>query len=528
MRRTCALISVLVLANVLSPYTFSSETAFTLSPVKLYREAPRGGVAEIGLVVINDNPLRGQAFKVYVTDLTMDKNGQAVFRPPGTSEWSAAPWITLDQERLELGPLDRSMITGTINVPRNLNTGGARLAAIMVEAIEPELKGQVRIVLRKRSAAFLILTIRNSRQLRLAEITELTGALTPGEGYTFSTALSNKGNMYVSAVANISLVDENYLRWGEAILAETPQTLYPGAVREFQALLQRRLPAGEYTARATFYYGRKRAYKEIPFIVTEQMAGDAGALPLAITYEPESINFEGPPRAFRRQVVKYKSHEVMPVKLEIAAVDEDEAGSQWSAVSWVEAVPNTIELGPRQARNITLVLRLPDDATGERFAKLVTTGQLQEGEPTQWDLPLVVSVPGTLEARGRITEMEMLEPATDSAPYAARIGFENLGNCRLTLTGRIQVLKTERYEEVSSVPFEGMVYPGQERTVEVVLPWGLAAEQYLAAATLTGVTSDEKSSVKDTRSVEFTVKWAPEPESVEEIQLGGIEDETQQ
>ena len=89
MRRTCALISVLVLANVLSPYTFSSETAFTLSPVKLYREAPRGGVAEIGLVVINDNPLRGQAFKVYVTDLTMDKKGQAVFRPPGTSEWSA-------------------------------------------------------------------------------------------------------------------------------------------------------------------------------------------------------------------------------------------------------------------------------------------------------------------------------------------------------------------------------------------------------------------------------------------------------
>ena len=138
----------------------------------------------------------------------------------------------------------------------------------------------------------------------------------------------------------------------------------------------------------------------------------------------------------------------------------------------------------------------------------------------------VVSVPGTLEARGRITEMEVLEPATDSAPYAARIGFENLGNCRLTLTGKIQVLKTERYEEVSSVPFEGMVYPGQERTVEVVLPWGLAAEQYLAAATLTGVTSDEKSSVKDTRSVEFTVERAPE--SVEEIQLGGIEDETQQ
>jgi len=530
-RRTGSYIGVLILAAALSPHALSSETVFTISPVKLQLEAPRGGVAEIGVNVINDNPLRGQEFKVYLTDLSMDEKGKAIFPPPGTSEWSAAPWIELDRERLEVGALGRGVITGRIRVPRTLRTGGARFAAIMVEAIEPEPEGQVKMIVYKRSAAFIYLTIRNSRQLRLAEITELSGSLTPGEGYTFSTLLSNEGNVHIQTTGHLSLVDENYRRWGEASLAETPKTLLPGTVREFEAVIETRLPAGDYTARSTFYYGRSRAYKEIPFTVTEAMAGEAGTLPLAIMYDPESISFEGPPRAFRRQVLKYRSYEQVPVYLRIETADEDEAGSEWSAAPWIKAVPDTIDLGPGQARNITLSLRLPDDARGERFANIVSIGQLEDGELTEWKIPLVVSIPGTLEARGRITGMEVLEPVTGSARYSARLTFENLGNARLNLAGELKVLKMDKFEEFSSVPFEGTVYPGQETTMEVPLPWDLPAEQYIAATTVSGVTSDDNVRVHDTRTAQFTVEQAFAASMLEidePAQEGGIEDETQQ
>ncbi len=515
-----------LLVGVVASYAFPADIVFTVSPVKLEPEAPRGGVADIGLTVINESPLQGQAFKIYLTDLTMDLEGKAVFPPAGTTEWSAAPWIELDRETLELPPLGRSVVIGKIRVPRNIKTGGARFAAIMVQAVEPEPEGQIKIVVQKRAAAFVYLTIRNSQQLRLAEIAEFTGALAPSEGYTFSTLLANQGNIHIQAVGNLSIIDKDYRRWGQAILAETPKTLFPGAVRKFQALIQRRLPVGDYTARATFYYGRSRAYKEIPFTVTEAMAGQAGTLPIAVMYEPEAVTFEAPPGAFRRQVLKYKSYEQTPVKLKIDTASQDEVDSRWSAVPWIESAPADITLGPGQSRNITLLLRLPEDAEGERFAKLVSAGQLQDEEPTKWETPVVVTIPGTLAAKGRITQLEMLEPATGSSSFVARVGFENSGNARLNLTGIIRVLKMEKFEEVASAPFEETVFPSQETTVEVPLPWGLPINQYVAAATVTGVTSDDKSRVQDTRTVEFTVdQEITAPEFIEEIQEGETEDE---
>jgi len=529
-RRFASYIGLLILIAALPPSTSASDVVFTISPVKLQPEAPRGGVAEIAVNVINENPLKGQAFRIYLTDLTMDKEGKAVFPPPGTNEWSAAPWIELDQEKLELGPLGRGVITGRIKVPRNLKTGGARFAAIMVEAVEPEPKGKIKMIIHKRAAAFIYLTIRNSRQLRRADITELSGTLTPGQGYTFTVLLSNKGNMYIQTTGYLSLVDKNYRRWGQAALADTPKTLFPGVVREFQGLMQRRLPAGEYTARAIFYYGRSRAYKEIPFIVTEEMAGEAGALPLAVKYEPESVNFEAPPHAFRRQVLKYKSHEQTPLELKISITDENDVDAKWSAVPWINVTPGTVRLGPGQARNVTLMLKVPNDARGERFAKVVSTAELQDEEPSAWETPVVVTIPGTLEARGGLTAFEMLAPATDSDSYTAEISFKNLSNARLNLSGEVKVMKMQKFEEVSSVPFEGMAYPDQEVTMKVQLPWDLPADKYIAAATVTGVTFDEKARVQDTRTVEFTIeKASTEPliEIKEPAKEGGIEDETQ-
>jgi len=525
-RLTRSYIGLLILVAALAPRSFSSESVFTVSPAKINVEAPRGGVAEIGVNVINDNPLHGQKFKIYLMDLSMDRKGSATFPPPGTSEWSAAPWIKLDQQTLELPPLGRSAVKGQIRVPRDLRIGGARFAAIMVEAVEPEPEGQVQIVVRKRSAAFVYLTIRNSRQLRLAKMSELDGKLIPGEGYAFSTLLSNEGNVHIQTTGYLSLVDKDFRRWGQATFADTAKTLLPGTVREFEAAVQTRLPAGDYTARFTFYYGRSRAYEEIPFIVTETMAGEAGALPIAILYEPESISFSAPPKALRTQVLKYRSYEQTPVKLKIEAAAQDQAGSQWSAVPWIQSTPSNITLGPGQSRNVTLMLRLPEDAKGERYAKLVSTGQLQDEEPTTWETPVVVTIPGTLEAKGRITHAELLAPATGSSTFVAKIGFENLGNARLALTGDIKVLKTEKFEEVASVPFEGNVFPSQETTVEVPLPWDLDVSQYIAAISVIGATSDDQSRVRDTRSIEFTVdETMRAPEFVEEIQEGGTEDE---
>jgi len=159
--------------TILARLTIEVEAqSFVVTPTIVELEVFPGEKKNFVLRVI-DASSQEQSFRVYLTDLILEKDGNLGFPLPGSSRWSCASWIRIEPSEFILVPQHGTEIACNLSVPRG-ETGG-RYAAIIVEPTQKPVPLRDRIIpkVRYRIATLILLTVHGGKLEEKLQISEI-------------------------------------------------------------------------------------------------------------------------------------------------------------------------------------------------------------------------------------------------------------------------------------------------------------------------------------------------------------------
>jgi len=246
---------------------------FLISPSRLDIELSAGEEREFSLYLANPQERDNIGVKIYTEDFFVRRDGSLEFLRPGSLRWSCAEWITFEDTEVVLKPGEEKKIGGTIKVPKDAS--GGRYALVMVELVPPGESENTKIRSGIRFSILVSALINPDELERALEIVgfevyqEEKEATTVGENYKevrFLVSVENAGNVQVVAKGSVSV--RNKAGRVEAIvpLLAGGGTIFPVCIRDFNGVIPKPLPDGEYTAEAEVRYDEgKSAKAEINF-----------------------------------------------------------------------------------------------------------------------------------------------------------------------------------------------------------------------------------------------------------------------
>ena len=251
----------------------SKGWGFLISPPRLDIEILAGEEREFSLYLANPQERDNIRVKVYTEDLFLRRDGSLEFLRPGSLKSSCAQWIKFEDTEVVLKAGEEKKIYGKIKVPQD--TSGGRYALVMVELVPLDESKNTKIRSGIRFSILVSALINPSELERVLEIfdfevyQEEKEATTVGENYKevrLVVSVENTGNVHVVASGSVSV--RNKAGRVEAIvpLLAGRGTIFPVCIRDFNGVIPKPLPDGEYTAEAEIRYDEgKSAKAEINF-----------------------------------------------------------------------------------------------------------------------------------------------------------------------------------------------------------------------------------------------------------------------
>ncbi len=239
------------------------------------------GQATHGTVQVENQGDTPLALDVYLQDWEYLEGGTGdkLFSTPGSSRWSAAPWISYFPAQLKLPPHGTGSVEYTIRVPADGN--GGRYAVLFFESVlarSPADKDGVSVQYTGRLGSLFEVQVAGTVS-RAGEIPEVTISR-PDEdrpltlGYTFR----NTGNVAIRPKAYFNIVDVSGQYFGRG---EFPQRYtFPGRSGSATAEWTGSLSPGDYTVLLTVDVGgTEPLVAERPLHVGRAVAIEAVQLP---------------------------------------------------------------------------------------------------------------------------------------------------------------------------------------------------------------------------------------------------------
>ena len=229
--------------------------------------------------------LPGGAFRTFVLSLTNRESVPVKIRaflknmvsaPDGTLmeldnedwQWSAIPWLRLEENELILEPGKKRNYRVTVAVPKDAS-GGSRFALLVFEA--QRLDGAKQAAVTTVSTP-IFLSMTGKTELK-AGLDQVKAVPDPGGVWLFGGTLTNQGNTNLTfsgkinlyrkakkpkAVNGLTYLGEDKWELVEAIcLADTSGWLLPGCSRLLIVPYDKKLPFGEYLVEMVVDYGEK-------------------------------------------------------------------------------------------------------------------------------------------------------------------------------------------------------------------------------------------------------------------------------
>lgn len=372
-----------------------------VDPILLSKTVSQGDRVTASIYVDNADDFETLNFEVFVADVVQNREGGYVVVPAGSTDYSAAKWITVKPTRLSIQPKRTGKVDLQINVPRGV-TGG-RYAAIVLKflANKEELTGMedavgFGLMVDYQIASFVELNVDGTRRKmelyaadltmkkigEIASLAEVRKAI-GDDANVFIVTVINRGNIHVQASGELTIKTKD----GKT-LAKFPLgsgNILPEAEVELRSITSRQFPPGTYSAKVIINYGGYRpAVLETELNVAEteivsQIQKQSGA-PM-IFVEPSNVELKCLPSAFRSVTVEIfnRGKETINVLGSIYPLVYDTAGElipveqRGQVPTWIEISPNSFQLKPNQSRKVRISARPPKDVNGGYYFDVLFT-----------------------------------------------------------------------------------------------------------------------------------------------------------
>jgi len=358
--------------------SFDNCFAFRVSPAKIEGvEIPKGktgiGVLHLRGSVINEK------IKLFPTDIMMDRRGNLDFGRLEDWKYSCFSWIKLPEERLLILSKGKTKeLEFKIKVPYNAKPG-EYYACIMVEPTEFTLieleTGGAPIALNwmNRIAVPIIIEV-PGRVRKLGGKVIDTSVDVGKEEIKILATFQNMGNVIEEVRGNAQIINKTDRKIYDVVTlkALNPSAIdgmgrvFPETLRDFEGIVKRPLPAGDYEIRVAFDYGLKvrKARARTNFSVTQELAMSLKEL-LTLATESEFLEFELKPGGMVIKGLGITNLDFQPLRVAISILPEK--------IPWLRITQTELNLKAGESRKIRFRIKIPRDEKVERSAKIVLT-----------------------------------------------------------------------------------------------------------------------------------------------------------
>jgi hypothetical protein len=347
--------------------TVVSAFSVKVSPVRFDLSVSRGSSKEFTLNILGSKGLHSQDLIIYPSDLSMDRRGALSFDLTKGRN-SAVKWIKLGISKLSLLEEQTKDIKFKVSIPSNV-APGEYYGVIMVEPEQfvnvKDKKEPVTLKLKTRVAIVVILDIPGRVYEKKGEITGLNAF--PSEKLVkITSSFKNTGNIHldVTASATIRSADGkiNFSKFNLRALSSSKieAFMFPDGTRDFEGVLNRQLPEGDYLADVSYNYGYdfKKANKTIKFSIKRKgMINEKNAEFLGL--ESKELKLSIPIGATRTQTIKVTNKDYRPIGVAVESND------------WIQIKPKTFSLKPGEVKNIQAVISVSEYKEAIKKASII-------------------------------------------------------------------------------------------------------------------------------------------------------------
>jgi len=378
-----------------------------------FQVTPASKAIEIGqgdqeTITIRMLGTKKERIMIYLGDYLIDRRGTVSFiagkedRTSRGKEWISP--LTMSQEVTYYDSMEQKMVTRNAPVV-DLEEGDVKEVSFLVSPpidakgeyyatlhfrdiseMENDNTGRPQVSILFAIAARLSINIKGSF-VPLRSGSSLEGSVYPGEKNTrLISSFHNSGNVHLDVYGRTFIRRKSDNR----VFAELPLTpagskpensafIMPGGIRDFEGVLERPLPAGEYIAETVFDYGSYIKPKSIvPFSIEE--SHDRGEIP-AFSFEPQTVYISSLPGNTEVSKITIYNMGSEAISLEVL-----------SDTDWISVLNSKVIIPDGSFRNVGILSTVPESIDGEIRLSPLLIRQVPDGMESS--VPIIVGKEG--------------------------------------------------------------------------------------------------------------------------------------
>lgn len=222
-------------------------TSFEIQPEKVEIKIARGGKRISNFKIINHSS-RTLNLKIYLNDISFNKNGEKILKEKGTTSYSLADYFSLEKEDYSIEPGKVQTIQYMLNIPTSAPPGG-RYGTLVIENLADKSQ--------KKYFGLVVLTqdkIQTGIDLRNVSILN-----EDNDKQIISLELKNISPIHLTPSGKITLKDSNQIRIASIELKFDGDFLLPETIGILKGDLKKKLVKGKYFLTAEVYYEDKKS-----------------------------------------------------------------------------------------------------------------------------------------------------------------------------------------------------------------------------------------------------------------------------
>jgi hypothetical protein len=332
---------VLALANF--------ANAFRVTPARLDLIIARGTTQEVVLVLLGSKSEKPESLMVFATDISMMRNGSLKFDRLEEYKYSAVPWIKFEQTKYALLEKQAKELKFKISVPTSADPG-EYYSVVMVEPTEfSDIKAKDKpLNLQMKSRLAVVIVIDVPGRIYEKKGAALSTSVQEENGkLKIISAFNNTGNIHLDVTGRASIRSKDgKTRFGQTKLMalgtnKEEAFIFPGNIRDYEGVIDKPLPKGEYICDVIFDYGNKvkKATASSPFSISRAVNIDESKNEF-LGLESKHLELVVPAGALRTKVLKVSNVDYRSIQVSVASD------------SWVEVEPKSFSLQPGESKNI--------------------------------------------------------------------------------------------------------------------------------------------------------------------------------